>query len=606
MTKKDEVVAAEAVDAAPETPVAASSTAEEEEEEDIDIEAGYLNKKGSNPLNPWNKRYFAFSTEPVALANLQGLHKRNERRVKATPSPTPTPSKGKEPAKDAPSKEGEPAAAAAAAAPAPTVAEVYEEANKDLLVNIAHATTKGEGLLFYHKSDDELHRQNPLGIINLRDVNAVSRVEKSSKNRSFVVSTKNRDYHFSAESPGKAKGWVKAIQEKADEAKASKDPAESPEFQEVYKKLVAREAFEHAKSSAAIVSDADINSDGEPDDIEIEGGKPIVKKRKSFFAFGAVETSHVKTKEGGITTEVSTEQHKDLTHVQEGDVDALKTHESSNAVAHTTDAVASPAAPTPAPKAKSGGFKLFGKKSPKTEEPPAPAPTEHPLTVDEAKAEALKAVDDAVDDSKAKAAAAKADADHPPAPAAPEKKPGFLANLFSKKPVAPPAPAPVHNEETIVVSSENNLSDVVTSEGEATSQSSAGFFSRLSKGKDKNEVEVKSSEVATEDVVTAEGSTHVEHVEGTDANVIKSEGENVVDLSTTDETIATADKVVERKPSLLKRLGDAVRPSKAAEDAAPAAAAGATVAEEPTAETEAAVEDTKVADVHVEIVVANA
>jgi hypothetical protein len=52
-----------------------------------------------------------------------------------------------------------------------------------------------------------------------------------------VVSTKNRDYHFSAESPQKAKGWVKAIKEKTDEAKQESDPYASPEFQDVYKKL---------------------------------------------------------------------------------------------------------------------------------------------------------------------------------------------------------------------------------------------------------------------------------------------------------------------------------------------------------------------------------
>lgn len=199
--------------------------------------------------------------------------------------------------------------------------------------------------------------------------------------------------------------------------------------------IVAREAFEHVKNSANIVSDGDINSDGEPDDIEIEGGKPIVKKRKSFFGFSAVATSHEKKKEGGVTTEVSTEQHQDLTHVQDDNVDALKTHESQNAVAHTTDGATSPApVDTPkSPKAKSGGFKLFGKKAPKVEDAPV-APAEHPLTVEEAKTEALKAVDDAVEDSKKKAAEAKTD--QPATPPAPEKKPGFLANLFHKKPVS--------------------------------------------------------------------------------------------------------------------------------------------------------------------------
>ncbi|KAG0025922.1 hypothetical protein BGZ81_006736 [Podila clonocystis] len=577
MTKKEDAPAKIEVAEAP-----AASTAEEEEEEaaDIEIERGYLQKKGSNPLNPWNKRYFAFGNDPISINNLQALHKRNERRVKAAPAAAPAPAEG-----EAVAEGTEVAAAADPAAPA-KVSDVYEQANKDLLVNIAHATQTGKGLLFYHKSDDSSHVANPLGVINLRDVNSVERVEKSSKNRSFVVSTKNRDYHFSAGTSQEAKGWVKAIQEKSEEAKAAKDPYESPQFGEVYKQLVAREAFDHAKNSASIVDDN--LSDGEPDDIEVNSsGTPIVKKRKSFFGFSAVATSHEKKKADGVTTEVNTEQHQDLTHVQDGDVDALKTHESQNAVAHTTDGVAAPPAEAPkSPKPKSGGFKLFGKKAAKPEEP-APVPAaETPLTVDDAKAQALKAVDDAVEASKAKAAVVTAG---PPATPPVEKKPGFFAALFGKKPTPPPAPAPVANEETIVVSSENNFSDVVTAEGEATSQSSEGFFSRVTKGKDKNEVEVKSSEIATEDVSTAEGTSHTEHVAGTDANAVTEGDESRVDLSTTDETIATTDKV-ERKPSLLKRISGAVRATRApaVEDAK------TTVVEETTTET--VVEETKVAE----------
>lgn len=108
------------------------------------------------------------------------------------------------------------------------------------------------------------------------------------------------------------------------------------------------------------------------------------------------------------------------------------------------------------------------------------------------------------------------------------------------------------NEETVVVSSEKTLSDVVTAEGEVTSQSSGGFFSRVTKGKDKNEVEVKSGEVSSEDVITADKVTHEQHIEGTDASIAVSDGEQRVDLSTTDETLSTEDKI-DRKPSLLKR-----------------------------------------------------
>ncbi|KAG0030830.1 hypothetical protein BGZ82_007273 [Podila clonocystis] len=584
MTKKEDAPAEIEVAEAP-----AASAAEEEEEEaaDIEIERGYLQKKGSNPLNPWNKRYFAFGNDPIGINNLQALHKRNERRVKAAPATAaPAPAEGEAVAEGTEvAAAADPAAPAAPVAPA-KVSDVYEQANKDLLVNIAHATQTGKGLLFYHKSDDSSHVANPLGVINLRDVNSVERVEKSSKNRSFVVSTKNRDYHFSAGTSQEAKGWVKAIQEKSEEAKAAKDPYESPQFGEVYKQLVAREAFDHAKNSASIVDDN--LSDGEPDDIEVNSsGTPIVKKRKSFFGFSAVATSHEKKKADGVTTEVNTEQHQDLTHVQDGDVDALKTHESQNAVAHTTDGVAAPPAEAPkSPKPKSGGFKLFGKKAAKPEEP-APVPAaETPLTVDDAKAQALKAVDDAVEASKAKAAVVTAG---PPATPPVEKKPGFFAGLFGKKPTPPPAPAPVANEETIVVSSENNFSDVVTAEGEATSQSSEGFFSRVTKGKDKNEVEVKSSEIATEDVSTAEGTSHTEHVAGTDANAVTEGDESHVDLSTTDETVATTDKA-ERKPSLLKRISGAVRATRApaVEDAK------TTVIEETTTET--VVEETKVAE----------
>ncbi|KAG0229962.1 hypothetical protein B0O80DRAFT_490583 [Mortierella sp. GBAus27b] len=607
MTDKEVAVEVEVNETAAETTASVKSSVEED---DIDIEGGYLNKRGNNPLHPWNKRYFTFGTDPVSLDNLRTVHKRNERRVKkvapaAAAEPQSEVAAGKAPAKDdkdtKDTKDAKDAKDKDAKkdAPAKSVEEVYEEANKDLLVNLAHANTNGKGLLYYHKSDDELHRQNVLGIINLRDVNSVERVEKSSKSRSFVVNTKNRNYHFSAESPQKAKGWVKTIKEKADEAKKEDDPYGSPEFQDVYKKLVARQAFEHAKNSAAILADNEINSDGEPDDIEIENGTPIVKKRKSFFGFSAVATSHEKSKAEGVTTETSTEKKQELTHVQDGNVDALKTHESENAVTHSTDA---PPAPAEKPKAKSGGgFKLFGKK-PAKEETPAPAPVE-PLTVDAAKAQALKAVDDAVEASKTKAEEAKKDT--PPTPTAPEKKPGFLAGLFGKKPTPPPAPAPVPNEETIVVSSEKNVSDVVTSEGEVTATSTGGFFSRVTNGAEKHEVEVKSGEVKTEDVVTAEGSTHVQHVEGTDASVVKGEdGEQKVDLETTDETVAIEDKgdktetdriedkieaKVERKPSLLKRLSGAVRATiggQVAEEGASAAPQVEKVEEEAATETE--------------------
>ncbi|KAF9196639.1 hypothetical protein BGZ50_008584 [Haplosporangium sp. Z 11] len=612
-----EVKVTEEAEKTPTTEVTTTTTStksEEEEDEDIDIAGGYLQKRGTNPIHPWNKRYFAFGTAPIDLTNLQTVHKRNERRVKASSKSTAvaagTPSEvaaGKAPATDA-AAEGDAATSTTVVAPPPpkSVEEVYEEANRDMLVNVAQANTKGTGLLFYHKSEDELHRQNVLGIINLRDVNAVERVEKSSKNRSFVVSTKNRDYHFSAESPQKAKGWVKAIKEKTDEAKAEDDPYSSPQFQEVYKKLVAREAFKHAVNSANIVNDNEINSDGEPDEIEIENGTPIVKKRKSFFGFSAVATSHEKKRADGVTTEVKTEQKQDLTHVQDGDVDALKTHESSNAVSHTTDAPAGAAAAEApkSPKAKSGGFKLFGKKSPKTEEPPAP-PAEPELSVDDAKAKALKAVDDAVEASKAKAAEAKANT--PPPPPAPEKKPGFFDRLFQKKPAPPPAPVAVPNEETIVVTSEKTVSDVVTADGATSSQSDAGFFSRVTTGQDKKEVEVKSAEISSEDVVTAEGSTHVERIEGTNASVEEVEGDMRVDLSTTDETVATADKneltiqdKVDRKPSLLKRLSGAVRATITPPAAAEAAQVEATVVEETetkTETTETVVKETKVTEV---------
>ncbi|KAF9951566.1 hypothetical protein BGZ72_006946 [Mortierella alpina] len=624
MTKTDEasVQVEVAVTVTPEAENTSAAKSVEEEEEDIEIEGGYLQKRGSNPLNPWNKRYFAFGTEPIDLNNLRTFHKRNERRVKASAVKAPEPAPAAEAAPSevaagkAPATDAAVTTAVVAAEPAPEkkIQEVYEEANKDTLVKVALANAKGTGQLYYHQSDDKLHRQNVLGIINLRDVNSVQQIEKSSKNRSFVVSTKNRDYHFSAESPQKAKGWVKAIQEKSEAAKAEEDPYSNPQFQDVYKKLVAREAFSHAANSASIVADSEINSDGEPDDIEIENGTPVVKKRKSFFGFSAITTSHEKKKADGITSEMSTEQKQDLTHVQEDGVDALKTHESQNAVSHTTDAVAPPAEAPKSPKAKSGGFSLFGKKSPKTEEPPAVPAEHHPLTVDEAKAQALKAVDDAVEASKAKAEEAKKET--PPAPPAPEKKPGFLAGLFGKKPAPPPAPAPVANEETVVVSSEKNVSDVVTAEGEVTSQSSGGFFSRVTKGQDKNEVEVKSAEVASEDVVTAEGSTHVQHIEGTDASVANEDGEQRVDLSTTDETVATADKVdgnelkVDRKPSLLKRLSGAVR---ATMTPAPLAAAAEEVQVEKTvveetettaeAATETVVEETKVTEVVPEVAV---
>ncbi|KAF9580005.1 hypothetical protein BGW38_003515 [Lunasporangiospora selenospora] len=616
--KAEETVAEIQVTEAAEAP-AAKTEEVAAEEEDPDVEDGYLQKRGTNPINPWNKRFFAFGAEePLDIANLQKFHRRNERRVKAV---TPAPAKEEKKDKDkAPEAEAEATSSDAAKAPAAdeakdapkTVQDVYEEANKDLLVNIAHATQTGKGLLFYHRSSNSMDRKTPLGIINLRDVNSVEKVEKSSKNRSFVVSTKNRDYHFSAESPQKANGWVKSIKDKADEAKDVKGPYDSPQFNDIYQQLVARQAFEHAKSSVNIVADNEINSDGEPDDIEVEDGKAIIKKRnkKTFLGFSAVETSHEIKKEGGITTEVSSEQKKDLTHVQDENVDALKTHESQNAVSHTTDAPATSnasASSSQEPKSpKSGGFKLFGKKSPKTEEPPAP-PAEHkPLTVDEAKSQALKAVDDAVEASQAKAAEAKVAANSPPPPPpVPEKKPSFFAGLFQKKPAPPPPPPAVPNEETIVISTEKSVSDVVTAEGEATSQSNAGFFSRVTSGKDTKEVEVKSSALSTEDVITAEGSTHVAHVEGTDASVENTGGDTRVDLGAVRATItppaaASTLPAAAEESATAEGAADATAESKT-EEAAPAAApvivVKETIIEETSTEAEIAVKETKVTEV---------
>ncbi|KAF9972329.1 hypothetical protein BGZ73_004566 [Actinomortierella ambigua] len=626
-------------DAAPAAAEGEAATGDNESEESLsDIEAGYLHKKGTNPINPWNKRFFVFGDEAISISNLQALHKRNERRpvVKASSSPAPAAAAAEgETAVDKPAGSAVEATASGEASstasdagkdakdkgkkvavvdpPKDKTKDVYETANKDLLVNIAHATQTGKGLLFYHKSDNATHVANPLGVINLRDVNSVEKIEKSSKGHSFVVKTKARDYHFAAGSDKEAKSWVKAIQDKSDSAKASNDPYDSPQFQQVYQKLVAREAFEHAKNSANILSDNEPMSDGEPEDIEVDKeGKPLVKKRKSFFNFSVAATSNEKRKADGITTEVKTEEKKDLMHVQDDGIDAFKASESNKAVSHSTDAPTTakgdplPAPPTPpkSPAAKpSGGFKLFGKKK---EEAPAPAtpPAEkpQPLTVESAKAEALKAVDEAVEASKAKTEEVTNGVAPAPTPTPPERKLSFFEKLFAKKPVAPPPPPPPVHEETVVVSSENRVADVVTETGVAHTQASAGFFSKLTQAGDKKEVEVKSAEVASEDLQTTDGeASHVQRIQGTDANA--KEGE--VNLSTVDETVESSDKpekVVQRKPSVLKRLGDAVGLTKAVE--APKAEGEAKTEEAPAKtdtpavaeETEEKVKETAVAE----------
>ncbi|KAG0237865.1 hypothetical protein BGW41_008291 [Actinomortierella wolfii] len=585
--KKTDAAATDAADG--------DAAAESDSDESLlDIEAGYLHKKGTNPINPWNKRYFVFGDAPLPITNLQSLHKRNERRpvVKASASAAPAPA----PAAAAADAEGEAAAEGSADSasakdkavaskkvtvevpPKEKTKDVYESANKDLLVNIAHATQTGKGLLFYHKSDNSTHVANPLGVINLRDVNAVEKIEKSSKGHSFVVKTKSRDYHFAAGSDKEAKSWVKAIQAKSNDAKASQDPYDSPQFQQVYQKLVAREAFEHAKNSASILSDNEPMSDGEPEDIEVDKeGKPLVKKRKSFFNFSVAATSNEKRKADGITTEVKTEEKKDLMHVQDDGIDAFKAAESNKAVSHSTDAPTTakgdPLPPTPPKsptkaKASGGGFKLFGGGK-KKEEAPAPTtpPAEQPqpLTVEGAKAAALKAVDEAVEASKAKTEEVTNGV--PATPPPPEKKLSFFEKLFAKKPVAPPPPPPPVHEETVVVSSENHVANVVTETGVAHTESNAGFFSKLTQDGDKKEVEVKSAEVASENLQTKDGeASFVQRIQGTDADA--KEGE--VNLSTVDNTIESSDKpekekVVVRKPSVLKRLGDAVGLTKALE-----------------------------------------
>ncbi|KAF9166011.1 hypothetical protein DFQ26_008857 [Actinomortierella ambigua] len=632
--KKDAAPAAAAADGEADTASAGGGAAADNESEGSlsDVESGYLHKKGTNPINPWNKRFFVFGDEPVAITHLQSLHKRNERRpvVKAS-SPAPaapaaTAAEGSETTtavdKPAAAAEGATSGEVSATAsdagkdakdkgkkvtvvdpPKEKTKDVYETANKDLLVNIAHATQTGKGLLFYHKSDNATHVANPLGVINLRDVNAVEKIEKSSKGHSFVVKTKSRDYHFAAGSDREAKSWVRAIQDKSDSAKSSSDPYDSPQFQQVYQKLVAREAFEHAKNSASILSDNEPLSDGEPEDIEVDKeGKPLVKKRKSFFNFSVAATSNERRKAEGVTTEVKTEEKKDLMHVEDDGIDAFKAAESSKAVSHSTDAPTTakgdplPAPPTPpkspagGSKANGAGFKLFGgKKKEEAAAPPSPpAEKPQPLSVEGAKAEALKAVDEAVEASKAKTEEVTNGV--APAPPPPERKLSFFEKLFAKKPVAPPPPPPPVHEETVVVATENRVADVVTETGVAHTQASAGFFSKLTQTGEKKEVEVKSAEIASEDLQTTDGeASHIQRIQGTDANA--KEGE--VNLSTVDETVESSDKpekVVQRKPSVLKRLGDAVGLTKAVE-APKTEGEASTKVEEAPAKAEAA--DTK-------------
>jgi len=230
---------------------------------------------------------------------------------------------------------------------------------------------------------------------------------------------------------------------------------------------------------------------------------------------------------------VATEVHQDVTHLEDTDVDATTAHEGKTAVAHTVETPPAETSKSPTPKF---GFKLFGKTpkpKPETETPP----TLDVPSVEAAKEEALKAVEEAVESSKEQADAAVAE--KPKSPTT-EKK-GFLG-FFSKKPTAPPPVAETPNEETVVVTSETDFSDVITSEGEKVEQSKAGFFSKLKKGKDKEVVEVKSAEESTTDIITAEGETHAEHVAGTEADVSK-EGTNTdVNVKSFDEAAESDDK----------------------------------------------------------------
>jgi len=226
------------------TSTRASRTGKQKEVVPVDSEespivaSGFIYKRGSRRPRIWSRRYFVFGTdEPTPLENLRLYHKKYEKHatavadtesaITASATDATLPAEGESTPKN----------------PKELPKNKYEEANKNLHTKIAHATQTGKGLLYYYKSENKVHTGEPLGIINLRDVETVDILHDIGRDHAFYVKSKHRNFHFAAESETMRKSWVKTIQTKSSEAKKTPTIEHTDAYKDVYYKLVNRRAF---------------------------------------------------------------------------------------------------------------------------------------------------------------------------------------------------------------------------------------------------------------------------------------------------------------------------------------------------------------------------
>ncbi|CAI2177793.1 13894_t:CDS:2 [Funneliformis geosporum] len=212
--------------------------------------------------------------------------------------------------------------------------------------NIAHATKTGNGLLFYYKSDsDARNKKQPLGIINLKEVDGVDKVypidDCAGKPFVFKVETNYRLFELAAESNVERDRWIKTIKEKIEEADKI-DVESSEEYKATYSKLEGGNAFINHKSDN-IMSDTEMFSGDEentdPPKRNVKNVDP--NRRRSVFTqlfFGGrkastsdattlVTTSETINEDG--TKEVITETSEIITTEEVLKTEDIKTEEGS-------------------------------------------------------------------------------------------------------------------------------------------------------------------------------------------------------------------------------------------------------------------------------------
>ncbi|KAK9763881.1 hypothetical protein K7432_009085 [Basidiobolus ranarum] len=247
--------------------------ASETQERIQEVSNGILFKRGPRPLRLWKNRYFAFHSEPIPLAQLRLVSKKYTKAISA----------GK---------------------------EEFEKVNRSLFHDIASATVSGQGLLFYYKSNSPDHVEVPLGIVNLSDVESVAPI-KASKPYSFAIKTHAREYVLAAPNADEAKAWIHTVQTRLDSLSTLANPAETPQYKEIYEQLVSREAFNPKTTPplpTGILSDTEVLS-GSDNENEPRSAESQAAEAPNEEAVVAAEEAA--TEEAPAVADISSEVQSD-------------------------------------------------------------------------------------------------------------------------------------------------------------------------------------------------------------------------------------------------------------------------------------------------------